>query len=312
MLQRAGDVIPQMLGVVPETARGPESFVFPDHCPACGSLAVRPPGEVVRRCTGGLVCPAQALERLRHFIARARVRHRGAWARRRSPSSSASAGCTAPADIFRLRAHEAELLRPRGLEGALGAEPAARDRGAADDAARPVHLRARHPPGRRDQRQAAGAALRQLRELAGADAGGDARSAARSARPWAASSASARRWPRNWPSSSPSRATAAVLDELAARLTIEAASAAASADSPLAGKIVVFTGTLETMTRPEAKARAEALGARVTDSVSKKTDLVVLGRRCRVEGEEGGRARRQGADRAGVAGAGGLLIRTGA
>ncbi len=67
-----------------------------------------------------------------------------------------------------------------------------------------------------------------------------------------------------------------VVDDLARELTIEAAPAAA-ADSPLAGKIIVFTGALETMTRPEAKARAEALGARVTDSVSKKTDLVVLG-----------------------------------
>ena len=69
----------------------------------------------------------------------------------------------------------------------------------------------------------------------------------------------------------------AALDELAAELTIEDAAQAEAADSPIAGKTVVFTGTLETMTRPEAKARAEALGAKVTDSVSKKTDIVVVG-----------------------------------
>ena len=69
----------------------------------------------------------------------------------------------------------------------------------------------------------------------------------------------------------------ATLDELAAELTIEDAARVAAADSAIAGKTVVFTGTLETMTRPEAKARAEALGAKVTDSVSKKTDLVVVG-----------------------------------
>jgi DNA ligase (NAD+) len=69
----------------------------------------------------------------------------------------------------------------------------------------------------------------------------------------------------------------ATLDELAAQLTVEAAAAPEAADSQVAGKTIVFTGTLETMTRPEAKARAEALGAKVTESVSKKTDLVVVG-----------------------------------
>jgi len=68
-----------------------------------------------------------------------------------------------------------------------------------------------------------------------------------------------------------------VLDELLAELTVENAEHTAGADAALSGKILVFTGTLETMTRPEAKARAEALGARVTDSVSKRTDLVIVG-----------------------------------
>ena len=71
LIQRAGDVIPQILGVKLENCpKGAKPYVFPDHCPVCGSLAIREPGEVARRCTGGLICPAQAVERLRHFVSR--------------------------------------------------------------------------------------------------------------------------------------------------------------------------------------------------------------------------------------------------
>src|SRR5690606_10636381 len=71
LIQRAGDVIPQVLGFVPEKRPpGAEAYKFPDRCPACGSHAVREEGEVVRRCTGGLICPAQAVERIRHFVSR--------------------------------------------------------------------------------------------------------------------------------------------------------------------------------------------------------------------------------------------------
>ena len=94
----------------------------------------------------------------------------------------------------------------------------------------------------------------------------------------------------------------AALDELAALLTIE--DAPASAKGALSGKAVVFTGGLATMTRPEAKAIAESLGARVTDTVSKKTDLVILGSDCRVEGQTGGRIGRGDRGRGGLAGAG--------
>ena len=71
MIQRAGDVIPQVVEVrTDRRPAGTEPYVFPEHCPVCGSLAVRPPGEAVRRCTGGLICPAQITERLRHFVGR--------------------------------------------------------------------------------------------------------------------------------------------------------------------------------------------------------------------------------------------------
>ena len=81
VVQRAGDVIPQVVEVRHERRPpGTEPYVFPDHCPACGSLALRPPGEAVRRCTGGLICRAQITERLRHFVEPRGVRHRGTGA----------------------------------------------------------------------------------------------------------------------------------------------------------------------------------------------------------------------------------------
>ena len=94
---------------------------------------------------------------------------------------------------------------------------------------------------------------------------------------WAASTVSAPRSQRNSLISSAKNGISTALNELAAELTIEDAARADAVESPIAGKTVVFTGTLETMSRPEAKARAEMLGAKVTDSVSKKTDIVVVG-----------------------------------
>jgi len=87
IVQRAGDVIPQIVSVILE-GRPPEAkpYEFPDRCPICGSLAVREPGTVARRCTGGLICAAQAVERLRHFVSRDCFDIEG-WARSTSPSS---------------------------------------------------------------------------------------------------------------------------------------------------------------------------------------------------------------------------------
>ena len=112
-VQRAGDVIPQVLGVVPGEARGAERYVFPSVCPACGSAAVRAEGEVVARCTGGLVCPAQAVERLYHFVSRRAFDIEGLG--EKSIQEFFDLGwLREPADVFHLGAHRAALVEREG------------------------------------------------------------------------------------------------------------------------------------------------------------------------------------------------------
>ncbi len=230
----------------------------------------------MRRCTGGLICPAQALERLRHFVSRAAFDIEG-LGEKTIAEFVALGWLHTPADIFRLAAHAAELLRPRGLEAALRAEPAARDRGAPDRPAATASSTRSASAGSARPTPSCWPAITAASPTGASRCSPPRRSAARTAPRSPASSASARRSPKSSPSSSPNRATSPSWTTSPRELTIEDAAAPAAPDSPLAGKIIVFTGSLETMTRPEAKSRAEALGARVTDSVSKKTDLVVLG-----------------------------------
>jgi len=274
MLQRAGDVIPQILGVVPDTPRGPVPFVFPDRCPACGSLAVRPAGEVVKRCTGGLVCPAQALERLRHFTSRTAFDIEGLGDK--TIGEFAGLGWLHnPADIFRLKTHAAALLgregwKAKSVQKLLDAIEERRtiplDRfiyalGIRRVGATNAKLLARH--------YGDYATWREQMERA-TTIGSDERLALGSI--LGVGPALAEELAEFFTE----QRNRDVIDDLAGELTIEMVASRAT-DSALAGKIVVFTGSLETMTRPEAKARAEVFGARVTDSVSKKTDLVVLG-----------------------------------
>ncbi len=283
-LQRAGDVIPQIVSVLadrrPAEARPYEP---PTHCPACGSLAVRPPGEVVRRCTGGLVCPAQTVERLIHFCSRRALDIEG-MGEKTIVEFHRDGLIAGPADIFRLHTHEAAIAQREGW-GALSA----RNLVAAIEQRRTVPLaRFIFALGiRRIGENNAKLLARHYGSLANWRAqmteatttGSEARTALGSiigvgeavAGELTEFFAEAR--------------NRDVLDELAALLTVEDAGASTGGGA-LSGKVVVFTGTLKTMTRPEAKARAEALGARVTDTVSKKTDLVILGE------EAGSKARR--------------------
>ncbi|MBV9735927.1 MAG: NAD-dependent DNA ligase LigA [Acidisphaera sp.] len=274
VLQRAGDVIPQILEVVPERRpKGAEPYVFPDRCPVCGSLAVRPPGEAVRRCTGGLACPAQAVERLVHFVSRAAFDIEGLGEKTiRAFHEDGLVGT--PADIFRLADREAEIAAREGW-----GETSAANLVRAIAARRRIGLarfiyalgirRIGESNARLLARHYGGFAPWRARMTAAVEADGEARHELDSilgiGPAIAEELAEFFAEPRN----------VAVLDELAALLTIEDAEPAEG--GALAGKSIVFTGSLETMTRPEAKARAESLGAKVTDSVSRRTDLVVVG-----------------------------------
>ena len=194
-----------------------EAVRVPGVCPVCGSHAVRAPGEAVRRCTGGLICEAQRVERLIHFVSRPAFDIDG-LGEKTIREFYEEGWLHGPADLFRLPAREAEIAEREGWGKVVGAQSRARDRGAAAHSARPVHLCARHPPHRRVERAVAGAALRQLRQLARRDAGGGRGRVGGARANSTTSSASARRSPRSWRTSSASRATSRLLDELAAEL----------------------------------------------------------------------------------------------
>ncbi len=276
MLQRAGDVIPQILGIVPERRpKNAHAFVPLDRCPICGSHAVRPPGEAVRRCTGGLICPAQTVERLIHFCGRAAFDIEGMGDK--TVREFHELGWLAePADIFRLPEREAEIAAREGW-GKLSAQNLVR----AIEARRRVALgrflfalgirRVGATNAKLLARHYSDYETWRVQMLAATEIGSDARLALGSILGVGEAIAT------ELVDFFAERRNLAALDALTAQLTIEPDTHAATENSQLAGKILVFTGTLETMTRPEAKSRAEALGARVTDSVSKKTDFVIVG-----------------------------------
>jgi DNA ligase (NAD+) len=275
-LQRAGDVIPQVLGVLPDR-RPPDAvpYVFPDHCPVCGSLAVRVADEVVRRCTGGLTCAAQRVERLIHFVSRPAFDIDG-LGEKTIREFYEEGWLHSPADLFRLPDREAEIAEREGW-GAVSARNLARAIAARRTIplARLIYALGIRRIGERNARLLARhytsfAEFRRQMQLA-TEVGSEARLALGSILGIGPSIAEEL---ADFFTEQHNRDT---LDELASLLTIEDAAPVGGAGGELAGKTIVFTGTLARMTRPDAKARAEALGAKVTDSVSKKTDFVVLG-----------------------------------
>jgi DNA ligase (NAD+) len=275
VVQRAGDVIPQIVSVVLD--RRPKDAVpyhFPDHCPICGSLAVREPGQVARRCTGGLICAAQAVERLRHFVSRDCFDIEG-LGEKHITAFWQDGLIRQPGDIFRL---DPEVIAKREGWGELSA----RNLMAAIDERRRISLdRFINALGIPQVGQATARLLaRHYRSLAAwrreMETAQDPDSEARAGlldihgigEDMAADILGFFAEPHN----------CAVLDDLAREVTVLDYDAPAQrAASALAGKTIVFTGTLEAMSRSEAKARAEALGANVTGSVSAKTDYVVAG-----------------------------------
>ncbi|MCH7865586.1 MAG: NAD-dependent DNA ligase LigA [Proteobacteria bacterium] len=276
IVQRAGDVIPQVVSVVlDKRPRGTRKFRFPDRCPECGSLAIREDGEVAKRCTGGLVCPAQRVERLKHFVSRNAFDIEGLGARHIETFTEDGIIQT-PADIFRLEDRAGEIVGRDGWgeQSADNLFAALRERSII-----PLE-RFIYALGIRHVGQATARLLaRQYGSLKGwrrqMDEAGDREG-------------EAYKDLVNIDGIGPSVAddllgfcaeahNRDVLDQLEDLLTVEDFQAPDTASSAIAGKTVVFTGALETLSRAEAKARAENLGAKVAGSVSKKTDYVVIG-----------------------------------
>ncbi|WP_298224578.1 NAD-dependent DNA ligase LigA [Acidocella sp.] len=272
-LQRAGDVIPQILGVL-KRGEHTRPFKFPDHCPVCGSLAVRVDDDVVRRCTGGLTCPAQVVERLIHFCSRGALDIEGMGEKTVREFHDAGLLRGAP-DIFTLPRHQAEIAQREGWgevsAAKLSAAIAARR---AIGLARFIYalgirrigennakLLARHYSSYANWKEAM---------LAAQIIGSDARLELGSISGIGPAIA------QDLLAFFAEEHNLATLAQLEAEVRVQDEEAATAIDSPLAGKVMVFTGTLS-MARPEAKARAEALGAKVTEAVSKKTDYVVVG-----------------------------------
>jgi DNA ligase (NAD+) len=277
---RAGDVIPKIADV--DLARRPDEaqpYAFPETCPRCGSDAIREAGDSVRRCTGGLICPAQAVERLKHFVSRAAFDIEGLGAKQ-VEAFYEDGWVRTPADIFTLRDRFGSGLQQLKNREGWGAKSAENLFAAIDDRRRiPLNrlilalgmrhvgevsasLLANHYHGWADFEAAMTAAKvgegPDWAELTAIDGVGDV---------LATSVVMTFQQERE----------RQAIDALVAHLQVQDVAARAPVDSAVAGKTVVFTGTLERMTRAEAKARAEALGAKVAGSVSAKTDYLVAG-----------------------------------
>ena len=267
-IQRAGDVIPQVVeNLSRDEPRSP--YEFPDHCPQCKSEAVAEEGEVDVRCTGGLICPAQRLERLKHFVSRGAMDIDG-LGEKSIAEFSALGWLNGPSDIFRLRNRRMELIGREGwqeksVDGLLDAIDA---RINFDPARFLFGLGIRHVGAvtAKDLMKAFGT----IEALEAAAIGENAQAELSNVEGVGPVVAEALtdffHEPHN-------------RDELAQLLNLArpAAFVSTARQTEWSGKIIVFTGTLETMSRDEAKAQAERLGARSAGSVSAKTDLVVAG-----------------------------------
>ncbi|ENN94360.1 NAD-dependent DNA ligase LigA [Bartonella vinsonii] len=291
VVQRAGDVIPQIVDIIAEKRpKDASAFVFPHLCPACGSHAVREEGEAVRRCTGGLICPAQAMERIRHFVSRNAFDIEGLGKKQVEfffHVQDETFSIHTPADIFTLqRRQEKSLTRLENMEG-FGAV-SVRKLYDAINARREIPL----------SRFLFALGIRHVGEV-------NARRLARAYQNYTAFEAAVmaaiipcdeknekgnEAWMEltNIEGIGPQVGSAiidfyqeahnrAVLSVLLEEVTPLDEEPVMTDSSPIAGKVIVFTGTLARMSRDEAKALAERLGAKTSGSLSKKTDLLVVG-----------------------------------
>ena len=276
---RAGDVIPKIADVdVSRRPDGTEPYRFPTVCPECGSDAIREEGDAVRRCTGGLICPAQAVEKLKHFVSRAAFDIDGLGAKQVEQFYN-DGWIATPADIFKLKSRYGQGMQQLKNREGWGEKSAAK-LFEAIEARREVPLaRMIFALGIRHVGESGAALLANHYGTWQAFEGAMTRAEVGHGEVWddlLAVDGVGHVLATSVITTMQQEAERASIDALAAELTITDAVRAAT-DSPVAGKTVVFTGSLEKMTRAEAKARAEALGAKVSGSVSAKTDLLVAG-----------------------------------
>ena len=294
IVQRAGDVIPQVVSVVlDKRPREVEPFVFPAVCPCdLKTPVVRGDGEVVARCSGELACPYQQVARLRHFVSRNAFDIEGLGVKQVSAFFERGLVRT-PADIFTLEAKDGKDGKPLAEWEGWGAKSAANlfaaigerrriglerfiyalgirrtglatarllaqqygSLGTWHDAMLAAAIERRKAPDEMKKPESVGEAYAELCNIDGIGLGVADDLAGFFAEPH----------------------NLRIIKDLEARLEVADFVAPAAGSSPLAGKTIVFTGALEAMSRAEAKARAESLGAKVAGSVSKKTDYVVVG-----------------------------------
>ena len=288
VVQRAGDVIPQIVRVVEDDEHAKrDAFQFPHQCPVCGSHAVRDSdedtgeGDVVRRCTAGLICPAQAKERLKHFVSRNAVDIDGLGAEKIEFFFDTNRIKT-PADIYTLADRDARSTEPLSDLKGFG-QKSVEKLFAAIDARRKIPL----------ERFLFGLGIRHIgettaKDLAKAYGSLAALRAAASAAVAGGRDSDAYRDIDNIEGIGETVVDALIdffgephnveiLDALLKEVEVTPFVRADAVESPVTGKTVVFTGTLMRVTRNEAKAQAERLGAKVAGSVSAKTDYVIAG-----------------------------------
>lgn len=280
IIQRAGDVIPQVLGYVEaQRPKDAQAYVFPHACPVCGSHAVREEGEVARRCTGGLICEAQAVERLRHFVSRGAFDIEGMGEKVIQEFWDAGFVC-APADIFALEGRDKGSLTPISAREGWGVQSARKlfDAIAARKAVpleRFIYALGIRQVGEATAKKLAGHYLNIRALMAAMLDAANHESAAyadllsiEDVGPSVADDLIAFfTEPHN----------IKVVEDLLVQVTPAEFVRIDTSGSPIAGKTVVFTGSLAKLTRDEAKAQAERMGAKVSGSVSGKTDYVVAG-----------------------------------
>lgn len=281
IIQRAGDVIPQIVRCLPEKRADDNSandswakFIFPDTCPVCGSSAMRLEDEVVRRCTGGFNCEAQSTARLKHFVSRGALDIEGLGTKQ-IEQFHALGWLRDPADIFQLASKKTDLLALDRM-----AEKSVDNLLAAIDARREIAL----------ERVIFGLGIRQIGQATAKLLAQQYRSLDRLMA--ACIEASDRDGQDFAELLAIDQIGEGVIEELIqffhdpknretiTRLLSELTPIAPEIpadNSPISGKTIVFTGTLSQMSRAEAKAQAERLGARVASSVSAKTNYLVAG-----------------------------------